>query len=103
MLERAGFEVTGQAGDADGLIEQRDMTKPKLAVTSRANPDDAPRPSSVAPGSCLSQLESPEVKKEAKLPATAVTTKIAHTSSTTSMTFPTALTGLVSEDDTDSS
>jgi GntR family transcriptional regulator len=49
------------------------------------------------------QLESPELKKEAKLPATAVTTKIAQTSSATSITLPTAVTGLVRDDDTDSS
>ena len=49
------------------------------------------------------QLESPELKKDAKLPAIAVTTKIAHASSATSMTFPTAVTGLVIDDDTDSS
>ena len=49
------------------------------------------------------QLESPELKKEAKLPATAVTTKIAHISSATSTIFPAALTGLVSDEETDSS
>ena len=49
------------------------------------------------------QLESPELKKEAKLPATAVTTKIAHASSATSTTFPAAVTGFVIDDDTVSS
>jgi hypothetical protein len=37
------------------------------------------------------------VKNDAKLPATAVTTKIAHASSATSTTFPAAVTGFLNE------
>ena len=46
------------------------------------------------------QVESPELKKVAKLPATAVTTNMAHASSITSMIFPPDVTGLVIDEDT---
>jgi hypothetical protein len=39
------------------------------------------------------------VKKEAKLPATAVTTKIAHASRATSTTLPSAVRGFVIADE----
>jgi DNA-binding NarL/FixJ family response regulator len=32
LLERAGFEITGQAGDADGLIDLVRMQRPNLVV-----------------------------------------------------------------------
>jgi hypothetical protein len=44
-------------------------------------------------------LESPELKKVAKLPATAVTTKIAHISRVTSTTLPPAVRGFVIADE----
>lgn len=42
--------------------------------------------------------ESPELKNEAKLPATAVTTNIAHASRATSTTLPPAVRGFVIAD-----
>jgi hypothetical protein len=49
------------------------------------------------------QAESPLWKNAANEPATAVTTKIAHASSATSSTFPTAVTGFFSDEETVSS
>jgi hypothetical protein len=49
------------------------------------------------------QPESPELKKEAKLPATAVTTKIAHASRATSTILPPAVRGFAIADETVSS
>src|SRR5690242_19923615 len=46
---------------------------------------------------------SPELKNVARLPATAVTTKIAHSSRATSTTFPALVTGLGIEEETVSS
>jgi hypothetical protein len=43
----------------------------------------------------MDQLASPELKNVAKLPATAVTTKMAHASRHTSITFPAGVSGLV--------
>jgi hypothetical protein len=46
------------------------------------------------------KLASPELKNVAKLPATAVTTKMAHASRPTSIIFPTDVTGFVILDET---
>jgi hypothetical protein len=46
------------------------------------------------------KLASPELKNVAKLPATAVTTKMPHASSPTSIIFPTDVTGFVILDET---
>jgi DNA-binding NarL/FixJ family response regulator len=40
LLERAGFEIVGQAGDADGLIALVRMQRPDLAVVDIRMPPD---------------------------------------------------------------
>jgi hypothetical protein len=48
----------------------------------------------------LQPAESPLAKKLEKMPATAVTTSLAHSSNTTSTTLPTAVSGFLSDDET---
>jgi hypothetical protein len=48
----------------------------------------------------VDKLASPELKNVAKLPATAVTTKMAHASRPTSIIFPADVTGFVMLDET---